>query len=1004
MFLLRTLLCSLALALTAPAHAVAASGVVSGSVSNAATRNVLEGATVAIPSLGRTTLTDNSGRYVFDGVPDGPQEVVVSYLGLETARYIVNVSSAARAVRDFELTTAIYQLGTFTVTGEREGNAQMITEKRNADNIKDVVAMDSFGTLANMSAGEVVRLMPGVAGSPTDEGLNYNFNIRGTSAGLNNVTIDGGQVTNYGQSRAFEMQSINASLFEAVEIVKGQTPDKAADSLGAAVNFRSASTLRIREDQRTVYNASVRWAPPFLEQTPIRSMHRAHPLVNITHQRVFDIFGGHRNLGASLNVFYSENAVGGFETVIDRTNAPLGSPAPVFNYQTWDNTNNRKQQNATLRLDYEWSPDAKYSLTTSFNENIEHMRRRNRVTASAGNNTTVPSATTGIIPGEFTNLITKVRPLAGNNIDVNMEGPIHYDIPNFSAAFTGENRVDNLLLEYSFRFSRSKLKSLAGNGAQLNLRLFNPAAQTVGQPVVFGGAGWIIDQTKSQVHPSFTQNGGPDFTNSYNYLPTTNGLSGARNQDQQTLRQFRLDATYKMPTVVPLSFKSGFHWRLLEIAQEGKDRRRWSFNSTLRYDPNSRVVDEPSYVSYDRIKTGRAIPFFQTVGGNVTKGFPANPALWTEDRYFYESQKYVGERSIFEWIPAYYTMAQGKLGNQGWLRNFGYLAGIRWENVRTKGETYVRARRATSVLEQTTDPVGAAAKDYANTRREVFGKYWQNFPSAHTFYNITPNLKVRASWSTSYGRPGTGSFLPGESVDETNQILTVNNPAIKPQRATNWDTTLEYYFEPVGSLTVSWFHKDIKDFIMNNQEIGRVGTGQDNGYDGEYENWILRTSLNGGSMTNQGWEFGYNQQFTFLPGLLKGLSANFNYTLIDTHGLQTGTRYLTTSDVTNFIPRVYNAQLNWRYGKYGARVVYNYTSEYITSRDDNNPTLNQYRYAFKTVNAGISYKYRPAVGFSLDVSNLTNANQEWYKGSKDRGLRRTTMNFVTITFGVNGQF
>lgn len=1004
-------------AFSAPARAADGGGTISGNVTNVATRNRLQGAKVEIPQLGISALSDSSGQYVLSNVPAGPHEIVSSYLGLDTAKTTVLVRDGQRTSYDFDLTSGIYALESFKVSGEREGNAAMITEKRNANNVKDVVAMDSFGIMSNMSAGEVVRLMPGVAGSPTDEGLNYNFNIRGTAAGLNNVTVDGGQLTNYGSSRTFEMQSINTSLFEAVEIVKGQTPEKSADSLGAAVNFRTASTLKIREDQRTTYNASVRWAPPFLEQTPIRSQHRSHPLLNLTHQRVFDILGGKRNLGVALSLFYSENAVGGFEARFERTNALTGV-APMYNYQNWDNTNNRKQQNGNIRFDFEPSANSKFSFTITENENIEHMRRRNRITMAAGtgiangnNSTTAPSATTGLQP-DSTDLITRVRALnpsntasLSNNIDVNMEGPIHYDIRNFSSDFTGEHKLNDLTVEYALRFSRSKLLSLAGNGAVLNMRLFDPSKQTIGSPVVFGGAGWIIDQSRDTEHPTVTQNGGPDFTNPYNYMPTTNGLSGARNQDMQSIRQFRLDLTYKVPVSIPMSIKSGYHYRMLEVAQEGKDRRRWSFNGTLRYDPNLRVVSEPSYVSLDRAKTGLAIPYFQTVGGNVSGGFPANPALWTEDRYFYESQKYVGERTFNEWIPAYYSQIEGKFGREGFLNRLGYLAGVRWENVRDKGIGYVQIRQSlrATTAEQVADPIAAAVKDYGTGLRVVRGNYWQNFPSVHTFYDITPNLKLRSSWSTSYGRPAVSNLLPGETVDETNLRVTTNNPALKPQRASNWDTTLEYYFEPVGSLTVSWFHKDIKDFINSNQIVGTIGAGNGNGFDGQYEGYELRTSLNGGTVTTQGWEFGYNQQFTFLPGLLKGLSANANYTWIDTHGYQTGTVYLSRREIANFIPRVYNLGLNWRYAQFGVHANYNYTSEYLTG-SNNDAGLRQYRYSFKTLQGGVSYQYKPAVTFSVDVSNVIGHDQLWYKGSKDHGLNRITDNFITLTFGVSGRF
>jgi len=166
-----------------PAARAVETGVIDGSVSNSATRNQLEGAVVAVPSLSISTLTDNSGRYTLPNIPTGTHKIVVTYIGLDPMSQTITVGAGLRASRDFELTTGIYKLEAFKVTGEREGNAAMITEKRNADNVKDVISMDSFGYLPNMSAGEVVMRLPGVSGNPTVEGLNYQFNMRGMGGG-----------------------------------------------------------------------------------------------------------------------------------------------------------------------------------------------------------------------------------------------------------------------------------------------------------------------------------------------------------------------------------------------------------------------------------------------------------------------------------------------------------------------------------------------------------------------------------------------------------------------------------------------------------------------------------------------------------------------------------------------------------------------------------------------------------------------------------------------------
>jgi TonB-dependent receptor len=299
--------------------------------------------------------------------------------------------------------------------------------------------------------------------------------------------------------------------------------------------------------------------------------------------------------------------------------------------------------------------------------------------------------------------------------------------------------------------------------------------------------------------------------------------------------------------------------------------------------------------------------------------------------------------------------------------------------------------------------MGTAQRDYADNYRELSGDYRKAFPSIHAYHDVTTNLKARVSYSTSFGRAGLNNFLPAETPDETNQRVTINNPGLQPQTARNWDASVEYYFEPVGQLSVSWFHKEIRDFIISNQEIRTIPGGPDNGYDGEYEGWIERSSLNAGTAIAQGWEFSYRQQFNFLPGLLKGLAGSFNYTRIDTHGLYGGTTYLTRSQVQGFIPHAANASLSWRYRKFSTRVLYNFTGEYITSFNAASPALRLYRLSYKTVNLGLAYQFSPTLGVNLDVANLFNEPQVFYRGFKDR-TQRTLMNFVTISAGVNGRF
>lgn len=962
--------------------AAAESGVISGTVSNAATGNMLEGARVVIKALGTTAFADNTGRYVLAGVPAGRHQLEVTYIGLDSVSAEVMVDVSRPTERNFDLTTGIYKLEAFKVTGEREGDAAALTAQRNAENVKNVVAMDSFGNLPNMSASEVVMRLPGVAGSPTDEGLAYKFNMRGMDPELNTVTVDGGLLPSLGTSRSFEMQSITGTMFESVELIKGHTPDKGADSLGGTVNLKTRSPLSMREKRRTTYSFTVRYAPSFLEQTPIREQHRAHPLVNLSHQEVFDIMGGKKNFAVALNAFYSENAVGGTSTLYDYQNT-LEPAAYIWDYRTWDNYNNRKQASLNLRADYRWSPNSRFSITLLGNNNFEAHRRRMEMRAFTGSATTVPNATTtGVVPGLFTNKVTVVRPVAASSIDVFIDGPRNYFVRTRRVDFTGDHEYRNWQIDYTAGTGYTHLNNGDGTAGTLRMRL--------------AGVGWILDRTHSDMFPSFVQNGGPDFLNPDNYRPVANGLTNVNNQNDQTLSQFRFNARYTMPTSFPLFLKSGVSWREQEVDIWGKDNHRWSYIGT------GPLAPDPNLPTYHARETGLRMPRWYS-NMHMDKRRPIQPDLWREDLYYYESQKYTGTRGLTETAQAAYAMAQGRMGNEGWRGRTGYLGGVRVEDTTVDSWGYVRSRLLSTTAQQTADPVGSAKRDYENNYRETKGTYTKAFPSVHLYHDITTDLKLRTSYSTSFGRAGLSNFLPSESPDENNQVLTINNPGLRPQTARNWDASLEYYFEPVGQLSVSWFHKEIRDFIVSNQDIGTIAGGLDNGYGGDYEGWTERTSINAGTSIAQGWEFSYRQQFTFLPGLLKGLAGSFNYTRIETHGLYGGTEYLTRNQVQGFIPHAANATLSWRHRNFSARVLYNFTGEYLTSFNQQNPALRLYRLSMKTVNLGLSYQYKPSVVFSLDVANLFNEPQVFYRGYKDR-TQRLLYNFVTITAGVNGRF
>ncbi|MEN9631623.1 MAG: hypothetical protein RL077_27 [Verrucomicrobiota bacterium] len=1005
-------------AVTAADSAVASStGVVSGNVTNKTTGNGLIGARVEIPAVNASAFVDNTGRYLLN-VPPGSHEIVVSYSGLDTQRSTVNVTIGQPAIRNFEMNSSVLMLDPFKVASQKEGLSSALTQQRNADNLKNVASMDALADLPNMNATELAIRLPGVTfGDPGDEVVE-TISVRGMGGGMTSITIDGGGMSSFGAlGRTTRMTSFTGNMFESLELTKGQTPDRSVDSLGGGVNFKTRSPLSMREKRRVSYSLTARVAPWFTEQVPMREARRAHELINISYQEKFAVFGaeaGSENLAVSVNGFKSENAFGFFNSSRDfqQTN---GQPAYLWDYRTRDDYNNRSQQSINTKWDYRLGRNNLFKLNLIYNDQGEPMRKRPLMRAFAGSQTTVPSATTGVVPG-FDSRVTTVRaiPTAANATSATTAPALideSIDAVNRAQRLRhldlgGEHSWGPLEVDWALLHSRTRYSYL-GSESQLNMRIGNipfvgpnggpgsPTNNIVG-PNGESGVGWILDRRENDLYPKFIQNGGLDFTNPANWRPRiTDGLNTASGSlDVDLIREARLNLKYRLPIPVDsvaAFFKTGASVRDHDVEQY-RVNRRWNYIS-----PKPLPVD-PSVLMWDTVKTGRKIPVWEATMF-IKEGQPFDPSLWQEDKYYYEQNRLTNSYKISEIITGYYAMAQGRIGHTG------FLGGLRHEETDTTGYSNVRGRVLTTAAQQAADPAGSGIKDYSNPTSRT-GVYGQNFPSIHLWHDITPNLKARGSWTTGFARPSMGNAVTALSINENAQTISFSNPALLPTKSKNWDYSLEYYFEPSSSFTLGWFHKTIVDYIIGGQQIGTVEAGPGNGFNGDYSGFAILSNANGGTALTQGWEASYLQQFRFLPGLLKGLRFQANLTQLRAHGNygQVGV-YLKNKEVNGFIPRTVNATVSWDYRKFSTSLSYNYNSESIRGGYNiAQPSRNRYMFSREIVNASARYQLPwRNLTMSMGVYNLFNAPQIYYRSVPDQ-METFLMQGTTITMGLEGRF
>ncbi len=1006
-------------ALAAEASA-AATGVVSGIVTNKTTGNGLIGARVSVPALNVSALVDDTGRYLLK-VPPGTHELVVTYEGLDTQQATVLITASQPVVRDFVMSSAILMLDTFKVVSEKAGMSAAITQQRNADNLKSVASMDALADLPNMNATELAIRLPGVSfGDPGDEVVEI-ISVRGMGSGTTSIMIDGGGMSSFSaQGRTTRMTAFTGAMFESLELTKGQTPDRAVDSLGGSVNFKTRSPLSMREKRRIVFNTQYRTAPWFTEQVPIREARRNHGLANIQYTEKFAIFGAaQENLAVSVNGFYSENAFGFFQTNRDfqQTN---DQPAYLWDYRTRDNFNTRKQRSISSKWDYRITPNDLIKLNLVANNAPEPMRRQYNQRAYAGSQTTVPNATTsGIVPG-WTNRVTTVRAVpTAANATYNTTAPalmdqqttnINRDQRLRHADIGGEHKYGRIEADWAALWSRTRYRYL-GNEASLTNRIgnvpfvgpngrLNNVAGTATSPLdnIVGpggetGVGWILDRTENDLYPKFIQNGGLDFTNPKNWRPSVNGLSTqSGNLDVDLIRELRGNLRYKIPFFeqYPSFLKTGYSIRDHKV-ELYRQNRRWS------YIGREALPHDPSILTWDKVKTGRNLPYWE--GAQFyNNGRIVDPNLWQEDMYYFYQNRLAATVRTQELITGYYGMLSGR------INRFGYLGGVRHEKTETIGRLNIRSRTLTTTAQQAADPLGSALKDYDNPTKNA-GEYSQNFPSMHTWYDLTPNLRLRASWSTGMARPSLANAVTALSINETAQTVTFGNPALKPTKSKNWDFAAEYSFGTGSYLKVGWFHKRIDDYIRGNQPIGVVEAGPDNGFEGEYSGYEILANSNAGSAFTQGWEFEYLQQFRFLPGLLRTLRLSTNFTMIEAHGdYGTPGVYLETDMVNGFIPFTANANVNWDYKKFGMSVSWNYTDGSIRGGANiANPSRNRFMVPRDMFNMNLRYNLPRNMTVNLGVQNIFNEPQRYYRMAKDQ-METFLIQGTTMTLSLEGRF
>ncbi len=810
-----------------PSHANASSKL-SGRVIDKATGEPLPGANIVIENTGLGAATDFEGEYIIFGIPAGNYTVRISYLGYKSVTVEINLPDNFTRELNAELELMTIQGEEMIITAQAEGQMQAINQQITSNSIKNIVSSAKIQELPESNAAEAVGRLPGIS-LQRDGGEGNKVVIRGLSPQYNKISVNGVSMAATGeQDRSVDLSMISPNILEGIEVSKTAMADQEADQLGGTVNF-----LLRGAPKKPMLNATVQGG-----YSGLRREARNYYYVLGGGMRFFD-----DKLGAFIQANL-ENTDRGSNSATTGYDAPVPTDPTIYsnglNLQDIKRVN--KRAGGILVLDYELG-STKIKFSNSLNNIDINVYQRQENFDIVGRNHSYQATYSDRSLLTMMNALNLEQSIG----DIKLVGTVSYsksktDLPkqiNFSAV---ENNAfpsnwDNRSYQiYPFDIVKKANNNLSNTFVN-NLNGSNSKTleeEITGKLSLEKGFSTDLAEIKIKI--------GGDYKHKFKKYDFEQSQIPLNWGDLALARLYLADKfnipNFNMSSPVPYE-------PFIDVNYDAGD-----FKSGADY-TISNVPDQNTILNvFEEIKNLTTV-----------RGQPTSKTLWYE--YTTSAQNdYHGSEDYY----AAYLLPTITFGN----KTITFIPGVRYEHTTTE----YTANRGSNWGGKATDPLV-----YFSYTSKKSNEYL--LPMLHVKYQVTDWFDIRASYTHTLARPNYNLIIPTWNTSGTS--LSWNNVDLKPAQSKNLDFFLSFYTSNIGLLSVGVFQKQIKDFAFS------------------YTTWLVDSSYlkpeyptsvkPGGTVSGYvnspdmaklwGFEAEWQSNFWFLPGALKGLVVNVNYTYTD---------------------------------------------------------------------------------------------------------------------------
>ncbi len=887
-------------------------GAVEGRVFNLSAGSYVNNARVTIDTLRLETFTDETGQYRFPRVPAGDVTVRVTYTGFPVESRSIKVAAGAPTSGDVTLRAAkeasadeTVKLDAFTVAASRDMAASdvAVNEQRYSPSIKNVVATDSFGDIAEGNVGEFAKFLPGVTLNRNGSD-GFSISVGGVPSGGAPIMVDGNPLSSAassGGSRTVELEQVSITTMSRVEVNRSQTPDSPANAIGGTVNLVTRSAFERRTPEYSIKSyLSFRGGDFSLSKQPNTFAEKTYPFEpNLEVSAVVPIT---RNFGITASGLVSRAPNHGQGSLM--TWAPTANP-DVFNltaYRLQERPKLTVRSSASVGADWRISPRdvLTFGFQYAFFTTKFWVRQLNFATgsvASSGTDFTQGNNGTGSVQ-----IIYDAREKAGTtyvpSFRYKHNGPVWQWQVN--GAFSNSTNYYRNIDKGYFNQNNAFLRNVTVRFEKMNFD--HPDIVTV---------------------RNATNTADVDPYKLTNYKLET--LSANRIDGFDIVRSISGFIKRDLNLRVPLSVKLG-----ADLRSQHRDIKNTTYDTThvgadrltASADDNAAQWLDPVYSTRQLLFGGQKMEWLNL--HDIVDTFKATPSHFNQT----ETNLVNGYRStvnnskvIDEVVSAPYVRLDTKFFN-GRLQLTG---GVRYEQTNDEGDgplvdlnnTYQRDASGKIVRDAAGRPVVLAAVStlagtklaYIERGAHASRNYGGFFPSLSANYNVRQDLIARVSYGRSISRPEFSDIFPTASLPDpagTSRTITLSNPALQPWTADSYGVALEYYFNQPSSgvLSTRFYRRDITGFwgtvLAPATDDILEPYGLDPAVYGEAQGYLVSTKRNVGSTRVLGTEFDYRQNLSFLPHWARGFTLFGNLTLQHLQGSEGASFSGFVAKTTNF--------------------------------------------------------------------------------------------------------